>query len=167
MDNKILIIVEVLAILLSPVIALWIGGIIRKRNRKKEEKYEILKKLIAFRYQLHSHEFLSALNSIILVFHDNKQLKEMVKNLHYAYTNGEKQEAIDQKIVELIFEASKITGYKVEEYEIKNLFRPVVAPQTSTPDYQEKNSTCSDNSGLPSEINNSISNKESITSGNL
>ncbi len=166
MDEKILIVVEVFAILLSPVVALWVGEIIRKRNRKEEEKYEVLKKLIAFRYQLHSPEFLSALNSIVLIFHENVKLKEMVKNLHHAYINGEKQKIIDQKIVELIFEICKVTGYDVEEYEITNLFQPVSAIQSPVSNYQNNNSTHSETIGSV-EINNSISNKESITSGNL
>ena len=161
---------EIIAILLSPIIAsiisLWVGEKMRKKDRKKDEEYDICKKLIAYRYQLHSVEFLSALNSIVLVFHRDKDLKEMVKNLHHAYTNGENQKIIDQKIVELIYRVCKIAGYDVEEYEIVNLFQPIATMQTSSPSFTANNSTYSENI-KSSEINNSVSVGGSITSGNL
>lgn len=127
-------IISIIAILLSPAIAVgvsaWISEKMRWRNYQKEREDRVLENLIAFRYVVHSSQFLSALNSVIYVFHEDEKIKGLVKNLHRAYGNRENITIINQRIVELIHEICKYKKYKITEYEIQNLFQPTVQPMT-------------------------------------
>ena len=60
----------------SPIIAIWVGEKIRKKNYQAEREDKLLEKLIANRYGVGSSEFLSALNSIDFVFSNNLKTKE-------------------------------------------------------------------------------------------
>lgn len=114
--------IAIIVSLLSPLISLWIGEEIRKKNYQREREDKLLEKLVASRDALYSTDFLSALNSIDFVFFRNDKIKELVKNLHRAYANKENITVSNQRIVELIYEICKYRKYNVTEYEIQNLF---------------------------------------------
>ena len=122
---------NIIAIILSPIVAVlvsfWVGEKMRQRNYKEDRKDKILEKLIAFRHDVSSPNFLSAINSIILAFDDNDKIKELVRDLHRAYANKESQNIVDQKLVELIYAICKDRKYNITEHEIYNLFKPFVS----------------------------------------
>ena len=67
--------IGIIAIIISPLIALWVGDKMRKRTDKDKEEIEVLKNLISYRHNKGSHEFLSAINRIGLIFHENEKIK--------------------------------------------------------------------------------------------
>ncbi|MEK7177652.1 MAG: DUF6680 family protein [Patescibacteria group bacterium] len=143
-------IISIIAVIASPLIALWVGERIRKNNYQREREDKLLEKLIASRFVPHSTDFLSALNSIDFIFSKNNKIKELVKNLHRAYINKEDITVINQRIVELIYEVCKYREYNITEYEIQNLFIPIavnipIRGQDSLP--QNLHSTSGHNDG--------------------
>jgi len=123
---------SIIAVLISPLIALWVGDMMRKRTEKHKEEIEVLKNLISYRHHKGSPEFLSALNRIELIFDKNEKIKQQVKELWRSYTNKENLLVSKQKEVELVYEICKYKGYDVSEFEIDNFFvsdgPPVGAP---------------------------------------
>jgi len=143
-------IISIIAVIVSPLIALWVGEEIRRNNYQRKREDKLLEKLIAFRYMLHSTDFLSAFNSINFVFSKNEKIKELVKDLHRARTNNKEDiTVINQRIVELIYEICKYRKYNITEYEIQNLFIPIsntpIRTQDSLP--QNPSSTSGHNDG--------------------
>lgn len=164
MDLSIIIstIISIIAVIISPIIAIWVGEKIRIKNYQKEREDKLLEKLIAYRYVLSSAEFLSALNSIDYVFYKNEKIKELVKNLHRAYTNKENILTINQRVVELIYEICKYKKYNVTEYEIQNLFIPIKSSGVEMKDSFSQNP--SSTSGQSKNEEKSITMSKSITS---
>lgn len=78
-------IINIIAILLSPIIAVVIGELLRKRNFEKQKKLEILHDLIAYRDRPDSIEFLRALNLLRLFFSKDNELKKLVNNLYEKF----------------------------------------------------------------------------------
>ena len=142
-------IISIIAVIASPLIALWVGEKIRRNNYQKEREDKLLENLIAFRNVPHSRDFLSAINSIDFVFFKNEKIKELVKNLHRAYINKEDITVINQRIVELIYKLCKYRKYNITEYEIQNLFtltsNTPIKVQDSLP--QNPSSTSGHNNG--------------------
>ena len=148
----------------SPIIAIWVGEKIRKKNYQAEREDKLLEKLIANRYGVGSSEFLSALNSIDFVFSNNLKTKELVKNLHRAYINRENGNVVNQRIIELIYEMCRYKKYNITEYEIQNLFIPTESQIVPQNPIQNPTSTTGNSNGQ-----NEITSKstESITASYL
>ena len=75
-------IINIIALLLSPVIAVAIGELLRKRSFEKQKRLDTLYNLVAYRYKLDSDEFLQALNSLKLLFSKNEKLQKLLDELH-------------------------------------------------------------------------------------
>lgn len=114
--------IGIIAVIISPLIALWVGDMMRKKTDKHREEIEVLKNLISYRHHKGSSEFLSALNRIALIFDKNEKIKQQVKELWRSYTNKENPLVSKQKEVELVYEICKYKGYEVSEFEIDNFF---------------------------------------------
>ncbi|MFC1638093.1 DUF6680 family protein [Patescibacteria group bacterium] len=112
----------IVAVIISPIIAVYVGETIQRNNYQRKREDKLITDLITYRNQASSSGFLGALNSIVLVFHENSKIKELVKSLHRAMMNSANQEVIDQMVVELIYEICKYKGYGVTENEIRNSF---------------------------------------------
>jgi len=154
-------VISIIAVLISPIIAtllaVWIGEEIRRKNYQKEREDKLLEKLIANRYIFGSVEFLSALNSIDFVFSNNKNIKELVKNLHRAYINKENVTVINQRIVELIYDICKYKKYNITEYEIQNLFIPAQTQIIAQNPTQNPPSTAGNSNNIQQSITTSNS----------
>ena len=78
-------IINILAVLLSPIIALLISKKLQEKEEKRKEKIYILKVLMTQRFSIKSIEFVNALNLIDIIFVDDKPVREAYKNLYNAY----------------------------------------------------------------------------------
>lgn len=122
MDNICWTIINILAVLLSPVIALWISNIIQDQKEKRKEKMQILKVLMTQRFSVKNIEYVNALNLIDVVFVDSKNVRDAYKNLYNEYgstidLNNENnrqifQEKIKKATTRLLEAIVKDIGYK-------------------------------------------------------
>ncbi len=124
-------IISIFAVIISPLIAIWVGEEIRKNNYQKEREDRLLEKLVANRYMIYSDEFLGALNSINFVFSRNEKIKELVKNLHRAYVNKEDVDIVNQRMVELIYEICKYKRYNITDGNSNNSEQPTITSSSS------------------------------------
>ena len=69
-------IINIIAIVLSPIIAVLITRYLSIRTDKKKDKMEIFKILMATRYNRCTIEYVRALNSIDVVFYDSKKVRK-------------------------------------------------------------------------------------------
>lgn len=85
MNNITLTVINILAVLLSPIIALWISNIAQDNKEKRKEKVQILKVLMTQRFTTKNIEYVNALNLIDIVFVDSKSVRGAYKNLYNEY----------------------------------------------------------------------------------
>jgi len=126
-DTSMFKIISIIAILFSPIIAITIGELLRKRNFKKQKRLEVLNDLMMNRDRLASVESLRALNSLKLFFKD-KKLSNLLGELHTAFCKRDEgnleSEVADKLIVRIIKRVCYLDGFKhITEQDIKNLFR--------------------------------------------
>jgi hypothetical protein len=69
-------VLNVLAIILAPMVALWIGGILQKRSEIQKTKLTLFGTLIGLRHDPLSVEAIRALNLIDAVFADDPAVRE-------------------------------------------------------------------------------------------
>jgi hypothetical protein len=69
-------IVTFFAVLAAPLVALWIGGILRARSDKRAEKLRIFGALLSLRHQPLSVDTVRMLNLIDAVFADSREVRE-------------------------------------------------------------------------------------------
>lgn len=115
-------VINILAVLLSPIIALLISKKLQEKEEKRKEKIYILKVLMTQRFSIKSIEFVNALNLIDIIFVDDKPVREAYKNLYNAYavkvdTNNADEtlaytNEIKKKTTKLIESIVKNIGYK-------------------------------------------------------
>ena len=70
--------INIFAIILSPIIAVWLSEIYLKRKVfEKEKRFEVLVDLVSYRYTSKAEEKQRQrlLNSLTLLYHDDKELK--------------------------------------------------------------------------------------------
>lgn len=124
---EIIAVVQAIAILLSPLIAVLITQRLADRKRKLERKEETLTKLIEWRWNTSSDEFLRAINSIPVVFKDHPKIRTAYKELYDAIEIGKKvgDETIGKKLfVPLVLQICRELGYTkdIEESDIEKIF---------------------------------------------
>lgn len=78
-------IINILAILASPIIALLISNKIQENKDKRKDKVEILKALMKKRGPLQDTHYVDALNLIDLVFVDSEEVRTAYRNLYSEY----------------------------------------------------------------------------------
>ena len=110
MDNIAWTIINILAVLLSPIIALWISNIVQERKEKRKEKMQILKILMTQRFSVKNIEYVNALNLIDVVFVDSKDIRSAYKNLYNEYAstidlNNENNRQIFQEKIKKLLES--------------------------------------------------------------
>ncbi|MDO8676674.1 MAG: hypothetical protein Q7K16_03450 [Candidatus Azambacteria bacterium] len=146
------------AAIFAPVLAIVVGEYLRQRTERQREEYETLKALVSFRHITGSHEFLGALNRVVLVFDKNIEIKKLVKELWNGYVNIESPAVSKRRQIELIYAICKHMKRDVTEFEIDNFFIPATTPSISsptTPPYssQNSNSTASESSNFITKTN--------------
>ena len=123
MDTQIIInIIAIIAILFSPIIAIGVGELLRKRSFKKDKRLAILYNLMAYRDKVESDEFLSALNSLKL-FYQDESLYDLTFELRKSYQarNLERANVLIAKIIKRICKLEKFNHISVED--VDNLFK--------------------------------------------
>ena len=122
------IIINVIAIILSPIIAVIIGEVLRKKNFEKLKRLDVFYNLVAYRYKVDSDEFLQALNSLKIFFAKDEALKKLINGLHVAFEkrdNGEiNTDKSEQIIIEIIKRVCYLEGFKnITGQDISHLFK--------------------------------------------
>src|SRR3989344_9014061 len=114
-------IINIIAIIISPLVAVPVGEILRKRNFKKESELRILNNLVSYRHKVESDEFLSALNSLKL-FYKNEGLNnlsfELRKSFQRQDASGEGDKgssALIAKIIKKVCELEKFKHITIED----------------------------------------------------
>ncbi|MBU4419261.1 MAG: hypothetical protein KJ594_05225 [Candidatus Omnitrophica bacterium] len=115
-------IVNIIAILLSPIIAIGVGELLRKRSFKKDKRLAILYNLMAYRNKVESDEFLSALNSLKL-FYQDENLYSLTFELRKSFqaTDLDRANVLIAKIIKRVCELEKFNHISTED--IDNLFK--------------------------------------------
>jgi hypothetical protein len=112
---------NILAILLSPLIALQVGKWLDNFSNKKRRKEEIFNTLMETRAQAISYEHVRALNKIDIAFSNDAQITRSW-NVYRDHLNSYPQNPTDadqkiwnstaaDKLAELLYEMAKLLGY--------------------------------------------------------
>lgn len=114
--------INIIAIILSPIIAIWIGGLLQRRSFRKERRLEVVYRLMAYRDKIEGEEFLSALNSLLLFYKDSS-LHSFVFELRNCFlaNNIIASNVLITKIIKRVCELEKFRHLTFED--INNLFR--------------------------------------------
>jgi len=106
-------VINIIAILLSPIIALLISHALQKKYERKKEKLSILKTLMTQRVRQNSIEYVNALNVIDIIFSNSEKVRLAYKKLHDSYNQKDfdysKAQTQLTKLIEAIVED---VGYK-------------------------------------------------------
>lgn len=87
-SSYILIGINILAIVLSPLVANIISIKMNQRNEKRNEKLKILRILMMTRMNRACIDYANALNLIDVVFHNSKKVRQAYKELLEMYYKG-------------------------------------------------------------------------------
>jgi len=130
-------ILQIIAVLLSPVIALQVDKILRKSGESKKRKIDIFKILMASRGSILSIEHVAALNRIDLEFSNSKKYTKVISswNLYFNHLNVKSSteqelaiwnDKIADHLASLLFEMGSSLGY---EFNIAQIKRNIYAPK--------------------------------------
>lgn len=87
-SSYILICINILAIVLSPLVANIISIKMNQRNEKRNEKLKILRILMMTRMNRACIDYANALNLIDVIFHNSKKVRQAYKDLLEMYYKG-------------------------------------------------------------------------------
>ena len=105
-------IVSIIAILASPVMAVLITLFIESRRQKRRDKMELFKTLMTQRGFLTSYVWVNAINSVPIVFADEKKVIEALDNfMRVVQTQPFNNEEFENKKVKLLENISISLGY--------------------------------------------------------
>lgn len=123
--QTILTVVNIFAVILSPIIALWISNKIQEKKEKRNDKLWILKTLMIQRATIQDVNYVNALNLIDLIFIDSSNVRKAYKELYNEYLkrgesfNYEKVHRARTKLIETIVNdlgyKDKITWEDIQE----------------------------------------------------
>lgn len=124
--------VNILAILLSPVIAVLVSVHLQNRREKRNQKLWIFNTLIATRHSPIVDENVRALNMIDVAYHDSPRVRELWheyfdmlgnEGLHNPIGWGQRQ----KKNLEMITEMAKVVGYRtaITHLDVDRVYYPV------------------------------------------
>lgn len=122
---------NVLAIILSPIIALAISSKLQDRKENRQHKMNIFTTLVGEKHVPISEEKVRALNMIDIVFSDKPSVTKLWREYFAMLTNdglnnfnGNKLK--EEKYQELIYEMAKILGYEknVNLLDISRIYYP-------------------------------------------
>ncbi len=115
-------IINIIAILFSPIIAIGVGELLRKRSFKKDKRLMVLYNLMAYRDKVESDEFLSALNSLKLFYRD-ESLYSLTFELRKSFQVADlgRANVLIAKIIKRTCELEKFNHVSTED--IDSLFK--------------------------------------------
>lgn len=121
-------VVEVLAILLSPLIALQVSTILQLRRDQKSRRIQIYRTLMATRSQNLSWDHINALNAIDLDFAGQNKKDKAVRDKWKEYLDHLNDSSVPfeqwaivriDKFVELLFVMGEAVGYSFDRVHLK------------------------------------------------
>ena len=107
-------IINIIAVLLSPLIAVWVTTKLQDRAEKRKHKMELFRRLLlannAF-YQLDLND-VSMFNMINVYFYDNKKIRQLWKECYELFCSTDINiKLVENKRSELLFEIARNLGY--------------------------------------------------------
>lgn len=121
-------IVNIIAVLLSPIIAVLITQWLQDRAEKRKDKMQIFKTLMTSRIYGWTIDSVNALNVIDIVFADDENVRSAWKDLYdkYSVENPDNQHLrkVEQAQYKLLLEMANSLGYKVTWETIQNPYIP-------------------------------------------
>ena len=89
-------VINIIAILVSPIIAIYVGSYFQDRAEKRKDKMMLFKTILTTRVYGWTYESVNALNLIDIVFFDEKKVRVAWKNLYDKYAlDGSVDDNID------------------------------------------------------------------------
>ena len=114
-DLSITILSIIASAFLSGLAGVLISNWYSNRNEKRREKFEIFKQLMGNRFNLNGDAFSEALNSVFVVFHDSKDVKQTLMEFNRVSMNPNRTTAeSNQRLLELFKAMSKDLNIKTE-----------------------------------------------------
>ena len=121
-------IINIIAIIISPIVAVIVGQYLQSKSKKREDKLEIFKILMVSRGLGWSTESVRALNIIEVVFSDDKNVLNQWKKYYDRLCVEEPNETELSKIKiegdKLLEVIAKSLGYKITWETIQNPYIP-------------------------------------------
>ena len=127
-DNYLIIAINIIAILISPIIATAIAIYSSNKSERRREKIKILQTLMMTRLNRPCIEYVNALNLIDIVFYDSEKVRKSYKELLEMYRSGsEDGNEHNIKNLKLIESIVNDLGYskKIKWDEISLPYNPV------------------------------------------
>ncbi len=121
-------IITIIAIALSPAIAVLIAIWVQSLGEKRRNKKSIFSSLMSTRHHGVSDEIVRALNMIDVVFRDKEKVRELWHEYYdMLYNKGIDWKQRDTKRLELITEIAKVIGYgkKITHIDVDRVYIPV------------------------------------------
>ena len=107
--------INIIAVLIAPVIAVWVGQKLQDRAEKRKDKMAVFKAIMTDRYGW-SRETVLALNSIPIVFSNDKAVrdawKEYYKCLCIQEPNPMELKQISEALYKLLENMASTLGYE-------------------------------------------------------
>lgn len=119
-------VINIVAVLLSPVIAVLVTMYLQNKSDKKKEKIAIIKALLSTGHYLYSDEIIRSYNLIDIVFKDDTDVREKWKVYYESLCNESLQYQIrlDKKL-DLILAMCNAVNYKgITAQDIQRVYVP-------------------------------------------
>ncbi len=124
--------VNIIAVLLSPVIAVLVSIYIQNRIEKRRSKTYIFNTLIMYRNRAPNEELVRALNMIDVVFLEDKSIRSLWKDYYSMLSNEGLNNQVgweqrERKNLEMLTEMAKNLGYskKLTSIDIGRVYFPI------------------------------------------
>lgn len=106
-------IIMIIAVILGPIAAVYVGQKLVAESEKRKEKMFILKTLLICRNNKLNFSYVEAINSIDVIFIDNKDVRVACRKLIKIYAEQKAGSDEEKKcLIELIEKITEDLGYK-------------------------------------------------------
>jgi hypothetical protein len=109
--EEISIVVNGIAVLISPIIAVIVSMWINNKNQKKKHMVDIFKTLMTTRNRPATLDYVNAINSIDVFFYGNEEVRKSLKELRDEYSKAIDMQKVRNKQLKLIEEIAKSLNY--------------------------------------------------------
>lgn len=121
--------INLYALILSPIIAIVITLWHQSRKEKREQRMELFLNLIKSRQTFPpTQEFVNALNTIDVIFHNDKNVISTWKDFFsFLFVLPINVEIYNRKLLDLLFAMSNSLGYdKIKQTDLSAFYTPIV-----------------------------------------
>lgn len=118
---------EIIAIVLAPLVTWGITIMYQNRSEKRKAKQDLFLTLMANRKKFPPpYEYLDALNSIDVVFQNNKKVRAAWRAYHDSlHPNSQHSQNTNSFLLDLLTEIAQVLGYKnLKQTEIDRFYSP-------------------------------------------